>query len=64
MLIGEKGGFHMGKKKVEHSVFEQMNRTKNSTPFGKVNSGKGSGGKPQSAKGVATQHRSVSHGNH
>ena len=54
----------MGKKKVEHNVFEQMNRKKNSIPFGKVNSGKGSGGKPQSAKGVATQHRSVSHGNH
>lgn len=27
----------MGKKKIEHAVFDQMNKTKKSVPFGKMN---------------------------
>ena len=46
----------MGKKKTDQK--------KNSSSFGKVNFGKNFGGKPQSAKGTAVQHRSISHGNH
>ncbi len=54
----------MSKKKVDSAILEQIQKKKNSMPLGKVNSGKGCGGKPQSAKGTAMQHRSISHGNH
>lgn len=51
----------MSKKKTEHSLFDQMNRRKNSIPFDKVNTGSKTP-RPQAARGAVTQHRSVSHG--
>lgn len=49
----------MGKKKVDQSVFNQMNHKNNAMSSGKS----GSAAKTQVAKGNVTQHRSVGRGN-